>query len=478
MSVTAINPALNLAPDKVTLAKAAVVELSPRTRGLLHGPIVATLLRMAWPNVLVMFAQAATGLIETWFVAKLGTDALAGMALVFPGVMLMQMISAGAMGGGISSAIARALGAGRREEADALVSHALVISIALGAAFSTIMLLFGRSIYRALGGEGGELEAALSYSNVVFAGNVLLWVMNGLANVVRGTGNMLIPASVICIGVVVLVPLSPMLIFGIGPFPALGIAGGGAALVSFYAVGTAVLGWYVMSGRNLARLRVSRLRWPLFRDILQVGTVASVTSLQTNVIIALATALVATTAGAAAAAGYGTGARLEYLLIPIVFGLGAPLVALVGTNIGAGQRERALRIAFVGAAIAFAITEAIGIAAALWPYVWITQFSADPKVIEVGTAYLRLVGPSYGFFGLGLALYFASQGAGRLFWPLSAGFIRMLGAIGGGWIALALTGSLRWLFAALAFGLFLQGSVLFAAIASGAWFRASRAGAL
>ena len=95
--------------------------MTPRTRALLQGPIVATLLRMAWPNVLVMVAQAATGLIETWFVAKLGTDALAGMALVFPGVMLMQMISAGAMGGGISSAIARALGAGRRDQADALV---------------------------------------------------------------------------------------------------------------------------------------------------------------------------------------------------------------------------------------------------------------------------------------------------------------------------------------------------------------------
>jgi putative MATE family efflux protein len=445
---------------------------------LLQGPIVPTLLRMAWPNVLVMFAQAATGLIETWFVAKLGTDALAGMALAFPGVMLMQMISAGAMGGGISSAIARALGAGRREEADALVMHALVISLALGASFSAIMLLFGRPIYRALGGEGGELEAAVSYSNVVFAGNVLLWAMNGLANVIRGTGNMLIPASVICVGVVVLVPLSPLLIFGVGPFPALGIAGGGAALVSFYAAGTAVLGWYVLSGRNPARLRMSRLRWPLFRNILQVGAVASVTSLQTNVIIALATALVATAAGAGAAAGYGTGARLEYLLIPIVFGLGAPLVALVGTNIGAGQHERALRIAFVGAAIAFAITEAIGIAAALWPELWITQFSADPHVIEVGTMYLRFVGPSYGFFGLGLALYFASQGAGRLFWPLSAGFLRMLAAIGGGWIALAITGSLRWLFAALAFGLFLQGSVLLAAIASGAWFRHSRGSAL
>jgi len=319
MSVTAINPALNVAPGTANVAQAPVVELSPRTRLLLQGPIVPTLLRMAWPNVLVMFAQAATGLIETWFVAKLGTDALAGMALVFPGVMLMQMISAGAMGGGISSAIARALGAGRREEADALVMHALVISVALGAAFSIIMLLFGRPIYRALGGEGGELEAAISYSNVVFAGNVLLWAMNGLANVIRGTGNMLIPASVICVGVVVLVPLSPLLIFGVGPFPALGIAGGGVALVSFYAAGAAVLGWYVLSGRNVARLRMSRLRWPLFREILQVGAVAAVTSLQTNVIIALATALVATAAGAGAAAGYGTGARLEYLLIPIIF---------------------------------------------------------------------------------------------------------------------------------------------------------------
>jgi putative MATE family efflux protein len=392
------------------------------------------------------------------------------MALVFPGVMLMQMISAGAMGGGISSAIARALGRGRRDQADALVMHAVVIKIALGALFTGIMLAFGRPIYRALGGAGGELDAAVTYSNVVFSGSVLLWLLNGLASVIRGTGNMLIPALVICVGVVVLVPLSPLLIFGIGPFPALGIAGGGVAVVSFYAAGTAVLAWYILSGRNIARLRPSRPNWPLFREILDVGAVAAVTSLQTNVIIALATALVATTAGASAAAGYGTSARLEYLLIPLVFGLGAPLVALVGTNVGAGQRERALRIAFAGGALAFAITEAIGVIAALWPHAWIALFSADPRVIETGTSYLRIVGPSYGFFGLALALYFASQGAGRLFWPLSAGFLRMFVAIAGGWLALRLTGSLNWLFAALALGLVLHGLTLVWAIAGGAWF--------
>jgi Na+-driven multidrug efflux pump len=454
MSVAALNATVDLPSREAAVG--APTEISPRTRVLLHGPIVSTLLRMAWPNVLVMVAQAATGLIETWFVSKLGTDALAGMALVFPGVMLMQMISAGAMGGGISSAIARALGRGRRDQADALAMHAVIIHVALGALFTGIMLGFGRPIYRALGGAGGELDAAVTYSNVVFAGSVLLWLLNGLASIIRGTGNMLVPALVICVGVVVLVPLSPLLIFGIGPFPALGIAGGGVALLLFYAAGTAVLAWYILSGRNIARLGPTRLRWPLFREILGVGAVAAVTSVQTNVIIALATALVATAAGPAAAAGYGTSARLEYLLVPLVFGLGA------------------LRIAFVGGALAFAITEAIGVVAAIWPHAWISLFSADARVIETGSDYLRIVGPSYGFFGLALALYFASQGAGRLFWPLSAGFLRMLVAIAGGWLALRLTGSLNWLFAALALGLVLHGLTLVVAIGTGAWFRNPR----
>src|SRR5258705_13441510 len=371
------------------------------------------------------------------------------MALVFPVVMLMQMVSGGGMGGGISSAIARALGAGRRNGADTLAIHADVINVALCAFVSIVMLAFGPSIYRALGGTGGELQTALSYSNVVFAGNILLWLMNALASVIRGTGNMLVPAMVICAGVVVLVPLSPLLIFGVGPFPELGVAGAGLALVLFYAAGTAVLLWYILSGRNLARFRLTALRWPMFRDILAVGAVAAITSLQTNVTIALATALVAATSGTNAVAGFGTGVRLEYLLIPLIFGLGAPLVALVGTNIGAGQKQRALRIGLVGGAIAFAISEALGLIAALWPQAWLALFSPDPSVIETGSAYLRIVGPTYGFFGLGMALYFASQGAARLFWPLLSGSLRVLVAIGGGWLAPRLTGLVQWPFAAL-----------------------------
>lgn len=442
-----------------------------RTRRLLEAPVVPLLLRMAWPNILIMVAQAATGLIETWWVAKLGTDALAGMALVFPSVMLMSMISAGAMGGGISSAVARALGAGRQGEADALVLHAAVVNLATGACFSLVFLLFGPQIYRLLGGEGGELHAALAYSNTVFAGNVLIWLMNSLASVIRGTGNMLFPAIVICAGVLFLVPVSPLLIFGAGPVPGLGIIGGGVALLLFYAAGTVAMAWHVLSGRDAVRFRWVALRWALFRGILRVGAVSAITSIQTNVTIAGATALVASVAGVGAVAGFGTGARLEYLLIPLVFGIGAPLVALVGTNIGAGQGARALRIALVGGGLAFLITETIGIAAAIWPQAWLALFSADPDTIAAGSAYLRMVGPAYGFFGLGMALYFASQGAGRLFWPLASGFLRVALALGGGWIALRLTGSLTAVFAALALALVAFGSTILAAVRSGAWFR-------
>src|SRR3954452_15107340 len=122
---------------------------NPRTQALLQGPILPTLLRLAWPNVLVMLAQSSAGLIETWFVARLGTDALAGMALVFPGFMMMQMLSGGALGGGISSAIARALGGRRRDDADALVLHAIVVNLALGLLTSAVFLGFGPALYRA-----------------------------------------------------------------------------------------------------------------------------------------------------------------------------------------------------------------------------------------------------------------------------------------------------------------------------------------
>ena len=468
--VAACDASEMISAEPASIAPPVRPALDPRTRRLIEAPIAATLIRLAAPNMLVMVAQASLGLVETYFIGWLGTSALAGIALVFPAVMLMQMMSAGAVGGGISSAVARALGAGRRDDADRLAVHAVAIAIGFALVFSAAALIGGKALYSAMGGSGAALDAALTYSNVVFAGMVLIWVFNALANVVRGTGNMATPALVSVGLTLILVPLSPALIFGWGPFPRLGVAGGGVALIFYYAIGVAILGWYLVSGHSVVRLRLTGLRLErrLFADILRVGAVAALITVQTNATVAVTTALVGQF-GAAAIAGYGVGSRLEYLLVPLVFGLGSPLVAMVGTSIGAGRHQRALRTAWIGAAIAFGLTETIGLIAAALPFAWLTLFDRDPAMLAAGSQYLRVVGPCYGLFGLGMALYFASQGAGRLRWPLTAAVTRFVLAAGGGWLAFRLSGDLVYVFAALAVALAVFGTINAAAVAGGAW---------
>jgi putative MATE family efflux protein len=447
-----------------------------RTRQLVEAPITPTLLRLAMPNVVVMMAQAVVSTCEVYFISWLGAEALAGVSLVFPLIMLMQTMSAGGMGGGVASAVARALGAGRRSDANALALHALVIAGALGVLFTTGALWGGPALYRAMGGEGRALAAALMYSNLVFAGALGVWLFNTLASVVRGTGNMLLPAGLVVGGGVLTLTLSPALILGWGPVPALGIAGAGVALLVYYSLGSLVLLVYLCSGQSLVQLALAerRLQRPMFWEILRVGVPGSLNTVLTNLNVALLTSLVGPF-GTFALAGYGMGARLEYLQIPLVFGFGAALVTMVGTNIGAGHMARARRVAWVGAGLAAAVTGSIGLLGAVFPHLWLGLFSTHPEVLRVGTTYLQLVGPAYGCFGLGLALYFASQGAGRLLWPLVAGVVRLVIAAGGGWVASRwFGGGLSAVFTAIAVAFVLYAAIVAAAIRAGTWHEAAR----
>jgi len=242
---------------------------SARRRSMLEGPILSTMLRLAAPTMIVLVVQTMVGIAETYFVSFLGTEALAGVALVFPALMLMQMMSNGGFGGGVAAAVARALGAGRRRDADALVLNALVLALLLGFGFTAIEFLGGRWLFGALGGDGAVLAAALAYADVVFAGAGLVWVVSLLAAALRGSGNTVVPAAVILAGAVVLVPLSPALIFGWGPLPRLGVAGAGVAVVVYYLGAMTALIWYLRSGRGALRLPLDlrRLERRLMLDI-------------------------------------------------------------------------------------------------------------------------------------------------------------------------------------------------------------------
>jgi putative MATE family efflux protein len=455
-------------PAAVAPAPAA---LAPHTRRLLEGPILPTLLRLAAPNIAVMALQSTIGIADAFFVASLGPEALAGVSLAFPMVMLMQMMSAGGMGGGVASAVARALGGGRRADANLLAVHAVAIAVVMAALFTVGVLAGGPALYRAMGGEGATLEVALAYSNVVFAGALVYWLSNTLGSIARGTGNMVLPAGIVVGTVALHLALSPSLILGLGPFPRLGVAGAGVAGVTAFTAATLVLLAYLLSGRSLVTLGPwpFRFRGSLLWEILRVGAPGSLNTVVANLTIVWLTGLVGNF-GTYALAGYGMGARLEYLQIPLVFGLGSALVAMVGTSIGAGHVARAERVAWVGAALAGGLTGAIGIFAALFPLGWMGMFSREPAVLAAGSAYLRIVGPTYGFLGVGLALYFASQGAGRLMWPLFAGILRLVVATAGGWVAIHwFGGGLATLCAAMGAGLIAFGLTVVAAVRGGAW---------
>ena len=459
--------AVSVAPSApaVSAGRAPASPAAARTKLLLEGPIVPTLLRLAAPNILTLLAFAGVITFDGFFLGRIGTNALAGASLAFPWVMIVLQTSNSGMGVGVSSAVARALGAGRRDRADALVFHAFLLALAVAAIFSTVFLLGAPFLFQWMGGRDEMLADALSYANVALGGAVCICVANLLGNAVRGTGNMSFPASVLVGSVAVHIAISPVLIFGLGPLPALGPAGAGWGLVLPFAGGSVVMIWYLRS-RAIVRMNFRGVipRWELFADILKVGVPGLINIAITNLSVVALTGI-AGQLGRDAALGYAMGARLEYILQPVAFGFGTALVALVGTNWGAGQYRRARAIAWTGSATVTAVCGTIGLIVAFQPGLWIGLFSDDADVARLGTLYLRIVGPAYLCFGLGLGLFYVMQGLGRGVAAMSANAVRMVVSAAGGlvavyWLDLGPTG----LFPAVALGFCTYAALMAAAV--------------
>jgi putative MATE family efflux protein len=411
--------------------------LATSANSLLTSPILPTLLKLAIPNTVAMFGTALVAVAETSYIGRLGTVPLAAIALVFPFIMLTQMMSAGAMGGGVSSAISRALGAGNRDRAAILALHAAMIGACGGIFFTVMMLAFGRAFFSALGGRGGVLDEASSYSQVLFSGAISIWLVNTLASVVRGTGDMRIP-SLTLIGVAACqILVGGTLGLGLFGAPRFGMAGVASGQLAAYTLGAAFLVWYLVSGRSQLSLNFSAFRFErgMFFDILKVGAVSCLSPLQTVLTILIFTKIIAGF-GTETLAGYGMGSRLEFLLVPIAFAFGVASVPMVGMAIGAGLVTRARQVAWTAGAASALTVGLIGLVVALKPALWVSLFTSDPGVTAAASSYFAWAGPAFGFFGLGVCLYFSSQGAAKVWGPVLAGTGRLLiVGIGGLWLA-------------------------------------------
>ncbi|UGY28118.1 MATE family efflux transporter [Bradyrhizobium septentrionale] len=406
----------------------------PARNALLDGPILKTLLWLAWPNVIALSAGTCVVIAETSYIGRLGVESLAAMALLFPCVILTMTMSGGAMGGGVASAIARALGAGEIERASTLAMHALLIGLTFGLTFMLGMLIFGPRLLELLGGRGNVLAQAIAYSQIFFGGAILPWLMNTMAGILRGTGNMKLPSTMILSSAVWQIILGGTLGLGLGPVPQFGMRGVAAGSLIAYSISISVMGRYLFSGRARVRpkLKGLRVQWAMFIDILRVGAVSCFSPLQSVLTISIFTHMLAQF-GTAVLAGYGIGARLEFMLTSVAFAVGIASVPMIGMAVGAERVARARRIAWTAGTLSFLSVGAVGSFIAVFPDLWVNLFTSDPHVRATSHQYLSTAAPMYAFIGLAMSMYFSSQGAAKVLGPVLAQTARLIFIGTGGW---------------------------------------------
>ncbi|OKO80809.1 MATE family efflux transporter [Bradyrhizobium sp. NAS96.2] len=406
----------------------------PARNALLDGPILRTLLWLAWPNVIALSAGTCVVIAETSYIGRLGVESLAAMALVFPCVILTMTMSGGAMGGGVASAIARALGAGEIERASTLAMHALLIGLTFGVTFMLGMLIFGPRLLELLGGRGNVLAQAIAYTQVFFGGAILPWLMNTMAGILRGTGNMKLPSTMILSSAVWQIMLGGTLGLGLGPVPQFGMRGVAAGSLIAYSISISVMGWYLFSGRARVKpkLKGLRVQWAMFIDILRVGAVSCFSPLQSVLTISIFTHMLAQF-GTAVLAGYGIGARLEFMLTSVAFAVGIASVPMIGMAVGAERVARARRIAWTAGTVSFLSVGVVGSFIAVFPDLWVNLFTSDPHVRATSHQYLSTAAPMYAFIGLAMSMYFSSQGAAKVLGPVLAQTARLIFIGTGGW---------------------------------------------
>ncbi len=443
------------------------------TQEVLEAPALPLLVRMASPNAIAFVVQASVGMTEIAFIGRLGTAPLAALALMFPLLMLMQMLANGALGGAVSSAIARAVGSGDLPRAELLIWHALAIAFIGGLTFTLLYLLLGGTVLASFGVDPETTKNAAAYAGIVFPAAIVLWAAAMLSAVYRGMGNMRFPAALMVGGAAIQIPLSGTLILGWFGAPQMGIEGAAVAVLAVAFVNVAILAIHLLSGHADLKLNTKEIHfeWPLFKDIFRIGALASVAPLITVATISIINGLISGF-GVEALAGYGIVARIEFLVVPLAFAFGTAMTSMVGINIGAGNIKRAEHIGWVGAACAGGLTGIAGLLLALFPGVWINLFTDDPVAYQSGELYLRIVGPLFFLQGIGLSLFFASQGAGTVFWPVVGTVVRFVVSVGAAYVAVTYYDQGLWfIYACLGLGMAIYGGVNAASLYFGAWRR-------
>ena len=395
-----------------------------QTSPLVGAPLGPTMFRLAVPGVIGALLFSMPGLIEASFLKASGADALAAVALVYPLIILAAMFSAGAIGGAVSGLTARAIGAGDYEEASAVLVCAVLISVCGGVLMWALVVNFGPLLYNYASDSETVVQGAQRYATMVFPAITAYWLVNMLCSVLRGSGDMVRPALIAATLLVSYAILAWLII----PDQAVNLddamKSAAFAMAGSFLIALLLAIWCIGRSSQPIRFKLSAFRLPTLVRILKQGLLAASQSVMT-ITYAMVTTVLFSRFGTDWLAGFGLAVRLELIMVPVIFGIGSSLIAIVGAYVGAGQRSKAISIAWRGVLINAALVGCVGVLLALFPGTWCGLVGSDAQVIEHCSQSLRIVAPTYIFFALGLGCYFGSQGLNTLKFPVVGAFLRL-----------------------------------------------------
>lgn len=403
---------------------------------LTEGNITKLLIRLTLPMMAGMVSMIIFNLVDTFYIGQLGKTELAAMSFTFPVVMVVQSIALG-LGMGTSSVVSRAIGRGdtsivRRLSTDSLFLAGLVVAVAAIAGELTIKPLF-----TLLGADAVTLPLIKEYMRIWYIGVMFVVFPMVGNNIIRATGDMKTPALIMSFAAIANMILDPFLIFGIGPFPEMGLAGGALATVIGRA-STLIFSFIILVKRDLLTIRGLTLKkmFNSWKQILFIGVPATITNIITPLSMGVITRMISVY-GTAAIAGFGVATRLEMIVLMIVHSLGGVMIPFTGQNWGSGKYSRVseaikkgFKFSLIWSVIAFAGFYFAGAFMA-------GLFNKDPVVIKTVVSYLRIIALTYGFQGILLLASAVLNALGKPIHAIILSLLRLLGL----YIPLAILGS-------------------------------------
>lgn len=392
-------------------------------RDFTKGSIPAALIILAIPMILEMSMESLFAIVDTFFVSKLGAESIAVVGLTESVLALIYAVGVG-LSIGATATVARRVGEKDLDGAARTATHVVYLGVTVSLVMAAIGVIFAPNILKVLGAEPHVIELGVPFMRIMMGTNLVIVFLFLLNGIFRGAGDAAIAFRVLVIANGLNILFCPLFIFGIGPFPELGVTGAAVATVCGRGAGVLFAAWALFGRRN-GRLEVRREHWTFDPKLLWgLITLSGNAVLQFLIATASWSGLVMIVAGfgSIAIAGYQIGLRvIIFVLLPAV-GLANAAATLVGQNLGAGQPERAERSVWMAGFINAALLGFAGLFFVLFSDLVVSIFTTDPNVAQYGRDCLRIVGYGYAFYGLGMVMESSFNGAGDTWTPTYLNF--------------------------------------------------------